>query len=373
MQNDKAQLYLGLISGTSADGVDAAVVEIHENSTNRKASLIGSLKYDYPANIKQEIVDLCTPTTNEIDRLGELDVLLGEIFAKAALNLLEQLKIKHDDIVAIGSHGQTIRHRPAVRSPFTLQIGDANTIAEKTGITTVADFRRRDMAAKGQGAPLAPAFHEYLFSDNEETRCLLNVGGIANITVLKPGHSTLGYDTGPGNGLMDAWINAIQKQAYDHSGQWAASGQINDELLKRLLTHNYFKVAYPKSTGREEFHFAWLQEMLSQFEPIAAADVQASLCELTALTIAQEIKRHEAHKVFVCGGGAHNAFLMDRLKYHLPLAQVDSSQALGIHPDWVEAACFAWLAQRTLTCKTGNLPSVTGAAKSVILGGIYFA
>lgn len=366
------KLYLGLISGTSADGIDAALLRFNDAKISPKCDLLGTHKEEYPEEIRREVIELFTPTSNEIDRLGQLDIALGEAFAQAALNLLEGLSIAPEKVKAIGSHGQTIRHRPQLEKPFTLQLADPNTIASISGITTVADFRRRDMAAGGQGAPLAPAFHDYIFNDYETTRCVLNIGGIANITILQKGRDVLGYDTGPANGLMDAWINAIKNTPYDENGQWASTGAINEELLKQLLSHPYFKIAPPKSTGREEFHFAWLQQVLNNFPAIPAADIQASLCELTAITIAREIKRFECHEVYVCGGGAHNSHLLARLRYHLPLTRVDSTATLGIHPDWVEASCFAWLAKQCIDKKPGNLPSVTGANFPAVLGGIYY-
>lgn len=365
-----SQLFLGLISGTSADGVDAALVEFSNQDDQVKCQLHSTLHRAYPKNIKDEVTELCTPTSNEIDRLGQLDILLGEFFADTALSLLKSQSLKPDQITAIGSHGQTIRHRPSLIKPFTLQLADPNTIAEITGITTVADFRRRDMSCGGQGAPLAPAFHHYLFSSSQN-RCVLNIGGISNITILCPGTSLTGYDTGPGNGLMDAWINSIKQLPYDDNGQWAKSGEVCEHLLKTLLNHSYFKQAAPKSTGREEFHLEWLQHILSNSGVLLPADVQATLCELTAITVAQEIQRYECREVFVCGGGAHNAFLLERIAYHLPLATISSTESLGLHPDWVEAACFAWLAKQRLENKTANLASVTGASKNVILGAIY--
>ncbi|VUD60078.1 Anhydro-N-acetylmuramic acid kinase [Thalassocella blandensis] len=366
------QLYLGLISGTSADGIDAALVQFNPGEHPTKCQLLGTHKHNYPDTIRQEVIQLCTPTSNEIDRLGQLDIALGELFGQAALSLLEQLNIPAEKVRAIGSHGQTVRHRPSLTRPFTLQIADPNTIAQTTGITTVADFRRRDMAAGGQGAPLAPAFHQYLFSDASVSRCVLNIGGIANITILKQGSPVIGYDTGPANGLMDAWIYAIQRQDYDHNGDWAATGSIDEGLLKQLLCHSYFNIAPPKSTGREEFHFAWLEQILSQFSTTSAADVQATLCELTAITIAQEVRRFECREVYVCGGGAHNSHLLRRLNHHLPQVKIAATSALGLHPDWVEASCFAWLAKQSLEHQPGNLPSVTGAKYPVILGGIYY-
>lgn len=368
----QSQYFIGLMSGTSLDGIDAAIVDlsgdrVHLIATHEQA--IGDL-------LQQQLIALCEPGDNEIDRMGCTDIALAKVFAAAALSVIEKSGLKPGDIRAIGSHGQTIRHRPELEQAFTLQISDPNTIAQRTGITTVADFRRRDMAAGGQGAPLAPAFHHAMFSSNQCTRAIINIGGIANITLLTPNNNKpLGYDTGPGNGLMDRWIHYQQNQPYDKDGQWAASGAVNKPLLATLLNHPYLEQAAPKSTGREDFNLDWLQRQLAD-HAVAAQDVQATLLEFTAHTIAHEIEKVPASpaEIYICGGGAYNKQLMTRLAELLNnTSSVASTEALGIAPEWVEAAAFGWLAKQTLSALPGNLPSVTGADQEVILGAIYQA
>lgn len=366
------EYFLGLMSGTSADAVDLALVDFANNKTHLTATHSFALSSD----IRQQIHSLATPSDNEIDRLGELDQQLGEIFADSINKLLIKHNLSPGQIIAIGSHGQTIRHRPpnTVKHPFTLQIGDPNVIAERTGITTVADFRRRDMAAGGQGAPLVPAFHQAIFHSEIIDRVVVNIGGMANITWLQRSGETLGFDTGPGNVLMDAWIQKNLGKAYDANGDWAASGNLNADLLARLLTHPFFAQLPPKSTGREAFNLAWLNEELAQTD-LSPADIQATLLALTAHSIAQDINRltNSSYEVFVCGGGAYNVKLMVELVQLLPQAKVASTADLGIAPEWIEAMAFAWLAQQTMHRKHGNLTAVTGAKREVILGGVYFA
>jgi len=370
------QLYIGLMSGTSIDGIDVGLFECSPTRIAMMASHQASL----PEQTKQAILALSQPGNFEIDVMGQLDISLGKAFADAALALLDAEGIAPSRISAIGSHGQTIRHRPDAEHPFTLQIGDPNTIAEITGITTVADFRKRDMAAGGQGAPLAPAFHEAVFHSPNERRCIVNIGGMANISVLKHGdHHTLGYDTGPGNVLLDAWIQHQQQIPYDDCGQWAASGQLNPQLLNKMLNHPYLKLAYPKSTGREDFHMEWLITLLSETDlklnspAVAPEDIQATLCEFTAASIACAIRQHEVDAVYICGGGAHNNHLMASLARLLPYQRLAKTDALGLEADWVEAGLMAWLACQTLQQLPGNLPAVTGAKKSTILGAIHYS
>lgn len=366
------EYYLGLMSGTSADAIDLALVDF----ANDKALLIATHSLILASEIRQQIHALATPADNEIDRLGELDRQLGEIFGDAINQLLDQCQLSPNQIIAIGSHGQTIRHRPpgTLKYPFTLQIGDPNVIAERTGITTVADFRRRDMAAGGQGAPLVPAFHQAIFHSSSIDRVVVNIGGMANITWLPMSGQTLGFDTGPGNVLMDAWILKNLGKAYDTNGDWAASGTINTGLLQRMLAHPFFAQVPPKSTGREAFNLDWLNTELGQTS-LAPADIQATLLALTAQSIAKDIKQltQSSCEVFVCGGGAYNLSLMAELAHLLPQAKVTSTADLGIAPEWIEAMAFAWLAQQTMNRNHGNLSAVTGAQREVILGGVYFA
>lgn len=366
-------LYIGLISGTSLDGIDAALVRFE----NEQPSVLETVCLPLPANLKDEIKSLINPTTNEINRLMALDVQLGKYFSKSVKQLLDQAKIKNNDIVAIGSHGQTIRHLPTAEYPSTLQITDANIIAEVTGITTVADFRRRDMAAGGQGAPLVPAFHQHIFRHTKKNRVILNLGGIANITILPADRNipVTGFDTGTANTLMNHWIQQQQNKSYDENGSWASSGQMNEDFLNELLKDDYFKLAPPKSTGTEYFNPAWLTKKLSTFPFLAAEDVQASLTAFTATTIKDAIKSYasEAEEIIVCGGGVHNDFLQQQLKQFLPNIEINSSAKYGLDPDYVEATAFAWLAKQTMEHKSGNLPEVTGANRSVILGGVYYS
>lgn len=365
------QLYIGLMSGTSADAIDAALVDLQG-----APRLLASLSTPLPPSLRQQIHALCQPGDNEIDRMGALDIQLGQQFAQCALALLAHARIPAANVIAIGSHGQTIRHRPP-RSPegtFTLQIGDPNSIAELTGITTVADFRRRDMAAGGQGAPLVPAFHAAVFRSPMLNRAVVNIGGMANITWLPAEGEVIGFDTGPGNVLMDVWIQEQQQLSYDRDGRWAATGQVNTDLLASFLADPFFSQPYPKSTGREYFNRAWLERHLASCTgDIPPEDVQASLLELTVSSISDSIRQLEecAHEVVVCGGGAFNSQLMARLERRFPGSSLTSSAAHGVDPQWVESMAFAWLAKQTLEHKPGNLCAVTGAKKAVILGGIY--
>lgn len=376
-------LYIGLMSGTSLDGIDAVLVRFEED----KPELLHSLCHPLPDNLRQAITTLIQPNwRGSLTTIGEINQQLGKCFAAASNAVLEQADINASQVAAIGSHGQTIWHQPDGQHPFTWQLGDASHIAEQTQITTVADFRSRDMAAGGQGAPLVPAFHRAIMDTQptESTSVILNIGGIANITVLPPQsvgstqpsespEQTFGFDTGPGNTLIDYWTSQHLDTRYDKNGSWAATGQIHDDLLERCLADPYFALAAPKSTGREHFNPTWLTQQLASFE-INAASVQTTLTELTAISITDAIQHH-AHNigtVYTCGGGAHNTYLQQRIRSHLPTnVQLTTTQALDIHPDWMEAIAFAWLAKRTLEGKSGNLPAVTGAAGARILGAIY--
>lgn len=363
-------LYIGLMSGTSVDAVDASLVNITPDSI----AVIESAALAIPDPIRNQILCLFDPGANEIERMGPLDRSLGQLFADAVHLLLQASGLSPKDICAIGCHGQTIRHRPRPESglPFTLQIGDPSTVAELTGITTVADFRRRDVACGGQGAPLAPAFHDAVFGNPHEVRGVLNIGGIANLTVLAPGDPVSGFDTGPGNGLLDAWIQFCRQEPYDRNGDWAATGTVCHDLLVKLQAHPFFALPTPKSTGREEFTLTWLQTQLRGFEHLLDEDVQATLAELTAITVGAEVRAQPfIPRLFLCGGGAHNQHLYARLKAHLADCELQSTAVLGIPVDDVEAAAFAWLAQQTMNGLTGNLPSVTGAKRAAVLGGVY--
>lgn len=363
-------LYIGLMSGTSADGIDATLIEIDGDNI----ALKGHLETPHSEALRRSILSLCESGEHEIDRMGELDQHLGKAFAQAATNLLLQQKISASQITAIGSHGQTIRHRPSAVRPFTLQIADPNQIAHLTGITTVADFRRRDMAAGGEGAPLAPAFHQAVFSQENEERLIINIGGISNISHLKGSTLLAGFDSGPGNALMDGWIQRHQGLNYDESGQWASTGQISEGLLTCLMEHEYLARPTPKSTGREDFHMDWLDEQIARMpEVVSNQNVQATLLEYTCQTILLHTQRLSGapNGIYICGGGALNDRLMDRLSAICP-CEVESSETLGIAPQQVEGAAFGWLAHQTLSRAKGNCPAVTGADKEVILGGVYY-
>lgn len=363
-------LYIGLMSGTSVDAVDAALVETDGHAIHLQAACAQPI----PVELRATILGLCNQGKGVLDTLLDLDVALGHLFATAAQDLLTSAGIAPAAVCAIGSHGQTLYHRPTGVYPTTLQAGDPNIIAEITGITTVADFRRRDMAVGGQGAPLVPAFHHAVFHDPHEDRVVLNVGGIANITLLPKTGAVRGFDTGPGNGLMDAWIQRHQGKACDVNGAWAASGDVDVSLLATLCADPYLALPPPKSTGREHYHLDWLDALLhSGLTPRAPVDVQATLCEFTAVTVARAIIQYlgAATRILVCGGGAHNPVLMARLCTHLAPRRVVTTSEYGLAPDWVEAAAFAWLAHQALAGQAGNLPAVTGAQRAVVLGGVY--
>ncbi|WP_317933391.1 anhydro-N-acetylmuramic acid kinase [Halioxenophilus sp. WMMB6] len=365
------ELYVGLMSGTSIDSIDAALVEISEHQTQ----LLSALSYPLQQPLKQQLLTLCHDQQVDIDLFGACDRQLAQHFASASNSLLTQAGVDAAEVKAIGSHGQTIRHRPSGShgGPFTLQIGDPNIIALCTGIDTVADFRRMDMAGGGQAAPLAPIFHQAFFQSREQNRTLINIGGMSNVTWLPRTGDIRGFDLGPGNALMDAWIDQHRQQPFDRDGQWAASGTVISELLDRLLSHPFFSLPAPKSTGREDFHLGWLNELLAALPTTPRpADVQATLLELTAQSIVAGIKgEFLGEAVFICGGGAHNRTLLERLSQLLAPVPVTTTNDLGIAPDWVEACGFAWLAHRRLAGLAGNHPAVTGADQFLVLGGVY--
>jgi len=361
--------YIGLISGTSMDGIDAVLAEF----SDRPFRMMATASHPYPQGLRAELMaSVRQPQSCTVDALGRLDHWTGECFRDAALALLNDSGIAANQVRAIGSHGQTIRHRPDEDRPFTQQIGNPNVIAKGTGITCVADFRGADIALGGQGAPLVPPFHKWLFGSAAVDRCIVNIGGIANVTVLPRGDGEIrGFDTGPGNTLLDTWARRHLDLAYDESGKWAVEGDCDDALLGLMLADPYFGKTPPKSTGFEYFNEGWLAA--NGVDDRDAANVQATLCELTAKTIAAAIDTNAAgtQEVLVCGGGVHNTELMRRLSANLPVALVDSTAEYGLDPDWVEACAFAWLAMRTLDNLPGNAPSVTGASRAAILGAIY--
>jgi anhydro-N-acetylmuramic acid kinase len=362
-----SELYIGLMSGTSMDGIDAALVDF----SGEKLQLIAFEYLPFSESIKSKIQHISS--ANQLLLLsdyGALDCELGNLFAEAVNKLLQKAGVADSAVKAIGSHGQTVYHQPNTDFPFSLQIGDPNVIAEKTGITTVADFRRRDMAALGQGAPLAPAFHQAVFANTEKNVTVLNIGGIANITVLSE-KKIIAFDTGTGNTLMDYWIKKHLNLDYDSNGEWARTGKVIPELLEQFKQADYFAAPPPKSTGKEYFSVTWLEQHLSCFANHKAEDVQATLCHLTAETINEAIANHapDTEHLLVCGGGAHNSYLLELLAQKNYL--VSTTEEYGVHPDHVEAIAFAWLAKQTMNNLAGNLTQVTGAKTPVILGGIY--
>lgn len=363
-------LFLGLISGTSVDGIDAALVAFEP-----APRLVFARTYPLNVALAQDVLRRSqADAQTTLDEVARLDTRLGQDFARAALQALADSGVAASQVAAIGSHGQTLRHDPRGAAPFSQQLGDPNVIAEATGITTVADFRRRDVAAGGQGAPLMSAFHAAVMRSPDEDRAILNLGGIANLTLLPRAGEVRGFDTGPANGLMDAWCTRHRGQAYDRDAAFARSGRVDPALLARLLAEPWFALAPPKSTGRDQFQLAWLQEHLGA-GGLAPEDVQATLCELSAVTVAQALQATQpgTGTVLACGGGVHNPLLMERLAAHLPGAVVASTAQLGLDPDFIEAAGFAWLAREALAGRPGNLPSVTGARGPRVLGAIYAA
>lgn len=365
---DAPALFMGLISGTSADAIDVAIVEFADA---RPPRLRFGGDYRWDDTLRARLVALGQQAhVVTLDEIGELDVRIARAFADAAIAALDDAGLAPAAITAIGSHGQTLRHRPNGTAPYTLQLGDPSTLAERTGIVTVADFRRRDVAAGGHGAPLLPALHAALLADPAETRAVLNLGGIANLTLLPPDGPVRGLDTGPANGLMDAWCRRHTGAAYDDGGALAAQGLVDASLLQRLLADPWFAEPPPKSTGRDQFHLDWLDTRLAGTETVA--DVQATLLALTARTVADALRaaQPDAGRVIACGGGVRNPVLMAALADATGLP-VDSSARFGVDPDQMEAMGFAWLARQTLLGRPGNLPSVTGAAGPRVLGGIY--
>ncbi|MDC9725411.1 MAG: anhydro-N-acetylmuramic acid kinase [Gammaproteobacteria bacterium] len=365
--------YIGVMSGTSLDGIDIALSDFSDSG---EFGFIAAETFPIPTELHGKLLLLINNQETTLEELGAIDIVLGQLIGKLINQFLTQHQLGADDITAIGSHGQTIYHSPNSSYPFSQQIGNANVIAEMTGITTVADFRQRDIAAGGQGAPLVPAFHQALFRSLNEDRFIVNIGGISNLTLLPSSskQAVIGFDTGPGNVLIDYWTQSQLKQPYDRGGQWAASGQCDNEYLSLLLNEPYFKQTIPKSTGRELFNAKWFEKVTHQYRHnINPADIQATLVELTTRTISDEIKTYATSKyqVFICGGGAHNDYLLTRLQDLLGERQVSTTEIIGLHPDWVEACAFSWLAYRTMTKQAGNLPSVTGAKHPTTLGAIY--
>ena len=362
--------YIGLMSGTSVDGIDAVLVKDENNSLN----MVSNHSMEFPEDLKNDIEELLKTFEIHLQKLGEIDHRLGCCYAECVNGLLKRASVDPKDIAAVGCHGQTVFHDPRSKYPFTMQIGDANIIAAKTGIKTVNDFRRMDVALGGDGAPLAPAFHAGYLSSDSEKRIILNLGGIANITILDSDKGdVIGFDTGPANCLMDLWIQKCKGLSYDANGEWANTGNVEETLLNAMLKNYYFTLPAPKSTGKELFNLEWLNSVLKEFAEVSEIDVQATLCELTAKSVAGEILKycHETEAVYSCGGGAYNKHLQSRLGFYLPGVKISSTDELGVPVQWVEAIAFAWLTKRRIEEKSGNLPSVTGAVKEAVLGAVY--
>lgn len=360
-----ADFFIGLMSGTSLDGIDAALVSFR----TRKPRCVTTCYRPFDDELRAEALAIQVAGPDELHRAALLSNRLADLYADAVNQLLDTAGVPPTRVRAIGCHGQTVRHAPA--AGYTIQLNNPARLAERTGIAVVADFRSRDIAAGGQGAPLVPAFHDAVFRTPLRHRVIVNIGGIANITDLAPNRATGGFDCGPGNMLLDAWASRHLGTPRDEGGNWASQGRALPELLSQLKRHPFLSVAPPKSCGREEFGIAWLDSQLSGSEN--PADVQATLVALTVAGIA-EASSHwcgSPDELFVCGGGAHNGSIMAGLAAALPYVRVDTTDALGLPADWVEAVAFAWLAQRTLRGLPGNLPEVTGASGPRILGAIY--
>lgn len=368
--SEHAMLYLGLMSGTSLDALDAALVDIADHQTPK---LIGFCSYVWTCDERAELMALATGCDNELVRAGHADRWVAMRSAELINGLLAAEGVRSQQVRAIGSHGQTIRHHPAPPHGFTWQIGDGATLAELTGISVVNGFRQRDIAAGGQGAPLVPAFHQACFAEPTTSVAVLNLGGIANLTLLEPNQPVRGFDTGPANILMDAWCHAHTQQAFDRDGAWARSGQCQPNLLQQLLQTPYFSQPAPKSTGRELFNLDWLHTQLSRYsQTLAPEDIQATLLSLTATSVATALTAAmPPGRLIVCGGGSQNSALMAELAARLPEWSLVRSDAFGLPSQAIEAMAFAWLAHRMLEGLPGNVPEVTGAAGPRILGCYY--
>ena len=363
------RLFIGLMSGTSLDGIDCVIVDLAGDTP----ALIAADCHALPDNLRHDVLTLCADKQAPFTELGRLDIELGRCFADAVAKTLAAAGIVAQEIEAIGSHGQTAFHQPNSAAPFSLQIGDPNTIAERTGITTVADFRRRDMAAGGQGAPLAPLLHQHCCASPTKNRAIVNIGGIANITLLLANGERVAFDTGPGNVLMDLWIAQHDGARFDKNGEWATGGSVDTAFLAELMSEPYLALAAPKSTGRELFNGAWLEQRLASLKQWPSPqNIQATLLEFTATTLSTALLAGMRQgEIYLCGGGAHNTALLKRIGKLMPGYYVGTTAEIGIDPDWLEAMAFAWMAQQTLDGVAVVTTPFTGAKKPVMLGGIY--
>ena len=367
------EYYLGIMSGTSLDGVDIALMTFGE-----KTQFIAAQFTPMPADLRQDLLQLISQGNSTLQRLGELDQRLALLYANTVNHFLTSHQLQPQQIRAIGCHGQTVWHAPQGNFPFTMQLGDMNLLAARTGIDVVGDFRRKDMAFGGQGAPLVPAFHQAVFFDPHWATVVLNIGGISNVSLLIPEQPVIGFDTGTGNTLLDQWIEKHQGKAYDKNGEWAVSGQVNSTLLEALLDEDFFQLPPPKSTGRELFNLAWLENKIQKIPGKTTAllpqDVQATLAEFTVQSIVLALNHIQTTlpcRLLVCGGGAKNQAIMNGLKQALPNWRIQLTTELELDIDYVEAAAFAWLAYRRMHNLSANLPSVTGATSAVSLGAIF--
>ena len=356
--------YIGVMSGTSMDSVDVALCTINAN----RCKLVATLDYPFESHLKEEILLMINGETT-LKQVGELHHRLGVVFANAVNALLDQENIKPSSVKAIGSHGQTLWHNPDGAFPFSLQFGDASIIAARTGIDVVSDFRSKDLALGGQGAPFAPVFHQFLFDDNSKKTGVLNIGGMANLTIL--GDELVGFDTGPGNALMDLWVHKHQEVAFDKDGTWAKEGKVDENLLQELLAEPYFAKEAPKSTGRELFNILWLGKILRSHRAVSSENVQATLLALTVASIVKEVKRYGLEQLLVCGGGVHNLYLMEQLRQADRAVEVQSTDALGVSSEQMEAMIFAWLAYKRMHRERVALSKVTGATQDGVLGSVY--
>ena len=365
----KPPFYVGIMSGTSLDGIDAVLADFN----SQPPSLLNTFYQPYSNNLRKQILDLHQSGKNELHLASMLSNKLAHCYAKAVISLLTKHKIKSKSVAAIGCHGQTVRHCPQPEFSYSIQLGNAALLAELTGITVVADFRSRDIAAGGQGAPLVPGFHQLMFQDPKINRVIINIGGISNITSLAPNTKVMGFDCGPGNLLMDSWCQRHLETTYDKNGKWADSGKVIPELLEKLISLKFFSTPPPKSTGREMFNLAWLENHLSGNEK--PEDVQATLLQLTSTAITNAIWAWfpDTTEIYLCGGGARNKALSSKIQISLPGKKVAPTDALGANADWLEAFAFAWLAKQAIQRVPSSLPSVTNAKGERILGAIYQA
>ena len=365
MFSKQPELYIGLMSGTSMDSIDTALVDF----SSPQPELISTHNHRWPTAVQQALIAARDIPDEELKTLSYLDEQTAEIFAEACSELLKKTDHHAHDIIAIGNHGQTIRHRPDIDKPFSLQIGNAKILAIQSAIDVISDFRTADIKAGGQGAPLTPAFHQAIFQNDKSNRVIVNIGGIANITILPKDKDkqVTGFDCGPGNTLMDAWVTLHRQQPYDTDGEFASSGKTNARLLANLLMDDFFQQPPPKSTGFEYFNLEWLNKYIDN--EMDSADIQSTLCVLTATSIIRTMNQYapDTDEIYICGGGVHNKELM-RILQALTKSSITTTEAIGVHPDWVEAIAFAWFAYQNVHQQTSNLPSVTGAKKCVVLG-----